>query len=332
MSRILGGLVAATVSVGLLCGASAHAQTLAPEFLSAYSLDVLGSAPGVVTSYGGLIIKDGNPNTLLLGGGANGASGTVAQVSVVRTLLNGKNRITGFTGTASTLSTAPNIDGGLLYAPNGALLYTGYSNNVLGQIKPGSSTPDKIINLSTLPGNSIQPSVGAMQFVPFGFGANSGKLLIASYNSGDYYTADLVADGTGTYDLANVSVSQANLGGGPEGIIYVPAGSPGFANPSVIVSEYGAGRVSAYEVNLLGIPIAATRRDFVTGLTGAEGATIDLSTGDLLFSTFGGSNSVVAVRGFATTAAVVPEASSGVLAVLPLLAGGIGIVLRRRRK
>ena len=277
------------------------------------------------------MLKSGDANTLLLGGGANGSNGTVEQVSLVRTVLNGKNRITGFTGTSSTLSTAPNIDGGLVYAPNGALLYTGYSNNVLGQIKPGSSVPDKIINLSTV--GIGGGSVGTLQFIPSGFGANSGKLMIASYNSHDYYTADLVADGLGTYNLANVSTSLVNLAGtGPEGIIYVPAGSPGFTNPSVIISEYSQNRISAYTVDALGIPIAATRRDFVTGLTGAEGATIDATTGDLLFSTFGGGNNVVAVRGFATVQTVVPEAGSGLLALFALATGGVAGLVRRHSR
>ncbi len=330
MARFSVGLVAALGAVVSSCAASAHAQTLAPEFLSAYSLDVLGAAPGVAINYGGLVLKAGDSNTLLLGGAANTPNGTVQQVSLVRTVLNGRNRITGFTpgSTSSTLSTAPNIDGGLLYAPNGVLMFTGFNNNTFGQIKPGSTTPDKIIDLNAL---GIGSSVGTLTFIPSGFGANSGKLLIASYSSSNYYTADLVADGLGTYNLANVSASLVNLGGGPEGIIYVPAGSPGFAAASVIISEYSAGRVSAYEVNALGIPVLATRRDFVTGLTGAEGATIDATTGDLLFSTFGGSNRVVAVRGFATVPVVVPEAGSALLVLLPILTGAAGAVVRRRK-
>lgn len=303
-----------------------QAQTLAPEFAGAYSLVDLGTPAGVPTNFGGVTLKAGDINTLLLGGAANGASGNVNQVSLERNIVNGLNRITGFVGVASELSTAPNIDGGLVYGPNGVLMYTGFSNNILGQIKPGSSTPDKIINLTAL---GIASSTGTIQFIPTGFGANSGKLLIASYNSSDFYTADLVADGTGTFDLANVSASLVNTGGGPEGIVYVPGGSALFANPSMLVSEYSAGRVSAYEVDALGIPIVATRRDFVTGLSGTEGATIDTSTGDFLFSTFGGGNRVISVRGFA--AVTVPEAGSGLLALLPILATGVVVIVRRRK-
>lgn len=317
----------ATLTVCVLT-APVGAQTIGAEFAAAYSLVDLGTPSGVLTNFGGITLKAGDPNTVLLGGAANGGSGNINQVSVVRSLINGQNRITGFTGTASVLSTAPNIDGGLLYAPNGVLMYTGYSNNILGQIKPGSATPDKVINLSDF---GIASSTGTIRIIPEGFGANTGKLMIASYNGGGVYTADLVVDGNGTYDLANVSGSLVNLGGSqPEGLVYVPGGSPLFPTASMLVSEYSAGRVSAYEVDALGIPILSSRRTFVTGLSGAEGATFDPLTGDFLFSTFGGGNKVISVRGFAAPA-VVPEAGSGLLTLLPILATGAVVIARRRK-
>jgi hypothetical protein len=67
----------------------------------------------------------------------------------------------------------------------------------------------------------------------------------------------------------------------------------------MLVSEYSAGGVAAYAVDGNGNPIAATRRSFITGLSGADGAFIDPVTGDFLFSTFGGGDRVVVVRGFA---------------------------------
>ena len=50
----------------------------------------------------------------------------------------------------------------------------------------------------------------------------------------------------------------------------------------------------------------ASRSDFITGLSGAEGAAIDPVTGDFLFSTYGGGNRVIAVRGFRPTRAPRP--------------------------
>jgi hypothetical protein len=67
----------------------------------------------------------------------------------------------------------------------------------------------------------------------------------------------------------------------------------------MIVSEYSAGQVSIFDLDANGDPIIASRRLFITQLTGAEGANIDPVTGDFLFSTFGGGNQIVVVRGFA---------------------------------
>ena len=48
------------------------------------------------------------------------------------------------------------------------------------------------------------------------------------------------------------------------------------------------------------IRLTAPGENFITGLSGAEGAFIDPLTGDFLFSTFGG-NRVILVTGFAVS-------------------------------
>jgi len=82
--------------------------------------------------------------------------------------------------------------------------------------------------------------------------------------------------------------------------VYIQAGNPGFASDSVLISEWSAGTVGAYEIDANGDPIASTRRDFILGLSGAEGAAIDPITGDFVFSTFGGGDRVIVVHGFTT--------------------------------
>jgi hypothetical protein len=86
----------------------------------------------------------------------------------------------------------------------------------------------------------------------------------------------------------------------------------------MIVSEYSAGEVSTYEVDANGDPLVGTRRTFISGLSGAEGAVIDPVTGDFLFSTFGGGNRVIVVTGFAVPE---PETVIGVLVGLGLILG-----------
>src|SRR5689334_11132336 len=136
------------VLVGLVvAGDSGRAQVIAPAFAGNYSLTDLGAAPGVPAPYGGLTLKAGDPNTLLLGGNADAPTGAIYQIGVTR---GTGNHITGFSGSATLFSTAPNIDGGLAYGPNNVLFYTAYPINRLGQIKPGSTAPDKLIDLTPL--------------------------------------------------------------------------------------------------------------------------------------------------------------------------------------
>lgn len=279
-----------------LATASASAQIIQPPFDTDYSFVDLQSVPGVPSNYGGITFLPSDPNTILIGGAANGLNGAIYSIGVTRDV---DDHVTGFTGTAALVSTAPGIgsggiDGGLTFGPGGVLFYTSYSDNSLGQIKPGSAVPDLQIPLTPL---GIVSSVGTLAFVPPGFGG-AGRFKIVQYNgSGNWYDVTLAPDANGTYSVTGATFILS-IGGGPEGVIYVPAGNPQFAANSILVSEYSGGSVAAYEVNVNGDPVAGTRRPFMTGLSGAEGAVIDPLTGDFLFSTFGGGSRVIVVRGF----------------------------------
>ncbi len=88
-------------------------------------------------------------------------------------------------------------------------------------------------------------SVGGLALVPAGHpGAGSWKLV--SWSGGQWYELTLVPDATGTYDVTG-AVLRLTLAGGPEGIVYVPLGSPLFPVPGVLVSEYSAGKVATYD-------------------------------------------------------------------------------------
>lgn len=317
-ARISRQAAVTALTAALLLGAVplTRAQTIAPAFVSDYSYLDLGSPAGVPANYGGLTLLAGNSNTLLLGGSANNAGGNIYSIGVTRDV-NG--HIDGFSGTASLFSTAANIDGGLAYGPGGVLFATTYSNNQLLQIKPGSSSPDKVIDLTAA---GVTASTGNVSFVSTGF-PDAGAIRILSYSGGGFYTGTLTPDGLGTYDLTGVTL-QTTLGGGPEGLIYVPFGSPVFTGSNALISEYSIGRVSVYSLDVNGFPVVGSRQDFITGLSGAEGAFTDPLTGDFLFSTYGGNNRVIAVRGFAVAA---PEPASATL----MVCGGLALLARRRR-
>ena len=281
--------------IALACGASAgsaSAQTIEPPFNAQYSVVDLGPPPGVPARLGGLTLLAGDQNTLLIGGEANTSTGALYAVRVTR---NAQGHITGFSGTATRFADAPFNDGGVSYGPGGVLFVARWPSNELGQIRPGSGTTDKVIDMSQF---GVESSLVALAFVPPGF-PGAGSLKLSSYGGGAWYDAGLTPDATGTYDLTGVTeVPASRLGGGPVGYVYVPAGSSQFANPSMLVAEYQAGNVAAYELDADGNPRVPTRRTFLSGLTGADGAFIDPVTDDFLFSTFGGGDRVVVVRGF----------------------------------
>ena len=191
-----------------------------------------------------------------------------------------------------------------MFGPGNVLFYTRFPNNEIGQIKPGSTINDKIVDLTPL---GVGSSVGALNFVPSGF-PGAGQMKIVSYDTDEWYTATFAPDGTGTYNITAATLNTT-IQGGPEGFIYVPMGSPVFPVGSMIVSEYANDVVTTYQFDASGNPLPLTRAIFVNGLTGAEGAVIDPVTGDFLFSTFGSVNHVIAVRGFAIPATPLPTAT-----------------------
>jgi hypothetical protein len=300
-----------------------QAAIYGPDFIGLYTDISLGTPAGVPGPLGGLVLKAGDPSTLLIGGDANVAAGAIYSVGVTR---DGGGHITGFSGPATLFSTAPFIDGGLAYAPGDVLLYTAWPTHEIGQIEPGSSSPDRVDVVTGIGG-----SVGALTFVPAGF-AGAGDLKVVSYNTGEFGTATYVPDGSGTFTIGPVSPA-VTVTGGAEGIAYVAAGNPGFLVDSVLIAEWDAGNVAAYEIDAFGNPIAATRRDFIVGLTGAEGAFIDPLTGDFLFSTFGGGDQVLVVQGFfPPPGGEVPEAASVFTWAGLGLTSALGAVWRRKRR
>jgi len=310
-------LVLALVIVAVLPVTAMGAFLIGPDYAGSYSAISLGSVPGVSPLYGGIAFE--NPSTLLIGGFANNSSGEIYAIGVTRGV---GGHITGFSGTATILSDGAYNDGGLQYGPGGVLFYTQFPYNNIGEIKPGSSTTNKVVNLTGL----VTSSVGALAFVPAGF-PGAGQFKIVSYSGGGWYTATLTPDGSGTYNIASATLN-VTPGGGPEGIAYVPLGSALFPSPSILLAEYGSGEVVSFQVDSNGNPILATDKIFMSGLSGAEGAVIDPVTGDFLFSTFGGGNQVIEVTGFASPVVPLPPSmlllGSGLLGII-----GIGRKIKR---
>lgn len=304
------------LSLAICCSISglALSQSIDPFYSGDYTFTDLGSVAGVPSNYGGLTLLAGNPNKLLLGGSANNAAGMLYVVDVVRDV---DGHIVGFSGSATVYAEAPYNDGGVTYGPNGVLYASRWPVNELGMYLPGSTTPDKVVDLAAL---GVANSHSALVWGP-GARTYANRLKLSSWSGGQFYDATYSFDAFGMVDILSVT-QTATLTGGPEGIVYVPYGSPLFGD-SMLVAEYSAGNIATYDVDANGDPIVASRKTFMSGLTGAEGAFVDELTGDFLFSTFGGGDRIIRVSGFAA----IPEP-----ATMIGLGLGFAALASRRRK
>lgn len=269
---------------------AAHAQTLTPGFAAQYTLTNLGSVTNIPTNYGCLLFQRDDPNTLLIGGSANQPAGALWSTAVIR---DADNHIVGFSP-ATRFCDAPGNDGGIAYAPNGTLLIPEYSAGNMNQVKLGSAVVNRTIALSSI---GISPSPGGTAIVPAGM-PGAGRLKVTTYSGGKWYDVGFTLAADGTYDLGPATL-EVTLNVSAEGYVFVPRCSPNFFAASILLCDYGQGKIVAYTVDEEGNPNIGSQREVVTGLSGAEGAVIDPVTGDFLFGTYGGGNRIVRVTGFA---------------------------------
>ncbi|CAN5688593.1 hypothetical protein BH11PLA1_BH11PLA1_02530 [soil metagenome] len=273
-----------------------RAQAVATQYQANYTLVSLGFPVDVPGPLGGVVFLD--RNTLLVGGAANGGAGALYAVPLTR---DGGGNIVGFAGPGTFYAPAPGIDGGLFYFPNGGIGFMQWPVHLLGYIRPFTNVVSQTTDLTPF----LAGSVGTGTVIPPGF-PNQGRLLIGSYGSSQWVVVNFVDSTTAptTYDFQTpVVAGPVSAGSGPEGVIYVPTNSPQFATRTMLICEYSAGKVSAFDVDGSGLPVPASQRDFVVGLSGAEGGVLDPFSGQFVFSTFGGGG-VVVVRGFGSPTAV----------------------------
>ncbi|MFO0669730.1 MAG: hypothetical protein U0235_08910 [Polyangiaceae bacterium] len=280
------------VDAGCLGGAPPNKATditIDPAYASKYTAFDLGAIPGLpLAKYGGLVLSAGDENTLFIGGAANEAGAGIYAVTLVRSACK---HIVGFSGTAKKIANAPYIDGGLVYGGGGTLMFTAWpsdemvrqnTSGMIGFLPPGAQSPTKTINGTNF---AMPEALAALGFVPKGF-PGEGKLKLVTWEGGNWYDATLALDGSGRPTDVTSATQKMTVPGGPEGFAYVPQGSPLFTAPSMVLSEWSKNAVATYEITGDGDPSLATRKTFLTGLSGAEGAFFDPATGDFLFSTW----------------------------------------------
>jgi hypothetical protein len=295
----------------LLTAGGLFASGITPFYSGSYGIYTLGGVAGV-TGYGAILFEQGNNNVLLLAGNADYSAGVIDAVTLTR---DAAGDISGFSSVAQ-LSTAPYIDHGLAYAPNGDLFFTQDGGAGIGQIQPGGTSPAKTVSS---PAGSGGGSVG---FVPSGV-SGAGNLVTASYTGGRFCVSTPTADGSGTYDVAGCAnpVSIA----GVSAFLWVAAGSPLFPASSLLVAR--AGNVYAYTVDANGLPNPGSANAFLNTSGLVNGLALDPVTGDLLVSA-SSSDQIFVVQGFLSATSSAPE--PGTLAAGA--AGAAALLLRRRRR
>jgi hypothetical protein len=278
--------------------------TLAAEFAPHYRVYALGPVPGVPDPLGGVVVKRGSgedSDTLLFAGMSESPDGGVYSVRVRRSC----RHIVGFDGTATRAAETPYVDANLVYGAGDVLLYSEWPQYTVSQLEPGASTPAVRTDLRPL-GIAAAPDQGpgGLGFVPPGLAA-AGQLRLVTWPAGHWYHVGITFNAVSrTYTIDSLT-EAAQLLNQPGGFAYVPAGSPGFVQQSILVAEWQddqdptLDRVAAYEANSDGDPVPSSRREFFTSFPGPWGAYFEPVTGDYLFLTWGqGADQVYIVQGF----------------------------------
>jgi hypothetical protein len=243
-------------------------------FDAAYAFRSLGPPPDVLRPYGGILFDPEDPDLLVVAAHAQSMTASLCAAQLER---DASGHVAGFRA-SRRLAAAPFADGGVARGPKGTLLYTRYPNAEIGELRAGGRGPERIEKLA-----GAGASAGGFAIVPAGLpGAGRAKFLC--WPGGQWHDAEL-APGPGGFALERQR-QVTTLPGGPDGFAFVAAGSPCFERPAVLVAEWSAQCVVAYELDPEGNPVRASRRLVLSGLRGVLGVAIDPVTGDVLLSTW----------------------------------------------
>jgi serine/threonine-protein kinase len=229
--------------------------------------------------------------TLFLVGGAGSKSCVIHALPVVRDPAT--RAITGF-GKPRVHAKAEHADGGLARDQEGAIYWSTWREHELGQL-PSKGRAKRF----PLTGSGMPAGGGGLAFVPAG--ARAGELLMSSYADGGIYSLDLgeLVEGVRA-PVPGSAVLVARVPRGIEGIRFLHSGR--FA-PSLLVANWDAGVVSIVPVDpatwlpAAGEGMAATPRNFISGLAAASGLDVDPVSGALVVTTWGSGNRLFVLGG-----------------------------------
>lgn len=293
---------------------------LSDEFDALYDAFDLGplplpvgeSDPTFFDPLGGCTIDPADSNRLLFVANSERAQSAVYAVEIER---DACGHIRGYSGRSEHVLDVPYADANFVPRGDGSLFVSQYPIAGVAHIDLDFVTPAfslrRTVDLIPLGvnGPAVNGSAGQSGESPGGiasvpeFLASRGELRFVGFPSGRWFHAS-----TDASDVITAVTATRSLKHGPGGIAYVPPGSRGFPNASVIVAEWlretetGAadGRgISVYEVDQTGDPIVETRREFFEHFQNPWGGYFDPTSGDFLFLSWRRApDRIVAVRGF----------------------------------
>ena len=264
--------------------------TLEAPFDGTYKAYDLGEIPGVPSGhrYGGAMLAPNDKDSLLFGVDSEAADGSIWRVKLTR---GWDGNIIGFSGTASRVMSAPNVDANLLLLPDGSMLVPGWPTRELHVIAKGGTAP---AHTYTLP-----QQLSGLGFVPGNFPAGiAGRLKMIDWSACNFHTVDLAVGASGLYEPGNVHDEGVHLPNGCGGFAYIPNGSPLFPKGGLMLAEWST-KTATFEIDANANPIPSTRREFLSNLAGSWSAYFDTVSGNYLFLTWGNSpDRVIVVQGF----------------------------------
>ncbi len=285
--------------------ASLAAQAVTTAFNGTFQAVELPSISGL-NSYGGTAFVPGNPNLLLV------SPWPSTILYVVPLLRDALGNITGTTAAIPAASVG-GTDGGAVFGPNNVLFTTWYGPNRMSQHVFGSTTPNRVDDLTPL---GVAGTVGSCTFVPAGL-PGAGRLKVGSYSGSAVYDLPYTPDGNGTFALGTAT-SSVSIGGGIEGLVYAPANMP-LLGGQLLVCEWSSGLIVAYQCDAIGNPIPSTRQVVIGGASSPGGGAVDPLTGDIVFLQSGAQPLILRQGAVCGTFTAYGTASPGV--VTPTITG-----------
>lgn len=280
---------------------------LSPEMKAAgYACVRAGSfvEAGASEWIGGIHIAESDPDRLTAVVEPNEPTGQLHAISLAR----GSGCHIEALGESQKIADVDSVDG-MARGPGGAYFFGRASKNGVDPAVTGvarmameSAALDQWVDLAPF---GVDLPVTGVGFIPAGL-PGAGTLVATTYPfqyttvGGSWYAIELAGDGAGPLEVAAVTAKTELVG--PSSFAFLPAGSPGFAADTVLISDFPSRSIFAYDLDADGAPVAASARTILTAPLEAEfnlwGITRDPRTGDLLIVVFG-RGELLAIHGFA---------------------------------